>query len=131
MATLAQFRTRITSKTGLANTASSADQSLVDSWVNEGVVDVLRETGCNIDSTTVTPGASADYALGVSVLGIIDMYTTSGGTDNRVEQMTVPDLLEMRRNGSTTSGPTVYYALAGPGLVLFFPPPAAAAPLPL
>ena len=126
MATLAQFRTRVSSKIGLDNTAGSADQSLVDSWISEGVVDVLRETGCNIDSTTVTPGASADYALGVSVLGIIDMYTTSGGTDNRVEQMTVPDLLEMRRNGSTTSGPTVYYALAGTDLMLFYPTPAAA-----
>ena len=124
MATLAQFRTRISAKIGLDNTASSADQSLVDSWVNEGVVDVLRETACNIDSTTVTPGASADYALAASVLGILDMYTTSGGTESRLEQVTVPDMLELRRNESSAAGPTSYYALAGADLMLFYPTPA-------
>lgn len=125
MATLAQFRTRISAKIGLDNTASSADQSLVDSWVSEGVVDVLRETGCNVDSTTVTPGASADYALAVSVLGILDMYTTSGSSNSRLEQVTVPDMLQMRLNGSTAAGPTSYYALAGTDLMLFYPTPAA------
>lgn len=126
MATLAQFRSRISAKIGLDNTASSADQSLVDSWVSEGVVDVLRETGCNVDSTTVTPGASADYALAVSVLGILDMYTTSGSSNSRLEQVTVPDMLQMRLNGSTAAGPTSYYALAGTDLMLFYPTPAAA-----
>lgn len=126
MPTLAQFRTRVSSKIGLDNTAGSSDQSLVDSWVNEGVVDVLRETGCNIDSTTVTPGASADYALAASVLGIIDMYTSSGGTDSRLEQLSVPDMLDIRQNGSSSGSPTQYFALAGADLMLFYPTPAAA-----
>lgn len=127
MTTLANFRTRVSAKIGLDNTASSADQSLVDSWINEGIVDVLCETQCNVDSQTVTPGASADYALSASVLGIIDMYTTSGGTDDPLDQVSVSDLLEMRRNGSTsTGGSVVSYALAGTDLVLFYPTPAAA-----
>ncbi|MCR4341420.1 MAG: hypothetical protein NUW01_16205 [Gemmatimonadaceae bacterium] len=125
MTTLANFRTRVSAKIGLDNTASSADQSLVDSWLNEGVVDVLRETGCNVDSTTVTPGATADYALGVSVLGILDVYTTSGSSDSRMQQLSVPDMLELRRNGSSAAGPTTYYAMAGTDLMLFYPTPGA------
>ena len=127
MATLAQFRSRVSAKIGLDTTAAGADETLVDSWVNEGVVDVLRETQCNVDTQTVTPGASADYALSASVLGIIDMYTSSSSTDSRLEQVSVPDLLEMRRNGAAATGsPTTYYALAGTDLMLFYPTPAAA-----
>lgn len=127
MATLAQFRTRVTSKIGLDNTGAGAEQSLVDSWVNEGIIDVLLATGCNVDSASVVPGASADYALAASVLGIIDMYATSGGTNSRLEQLSVPDMIEMRLGDATgTSGPTTYYALAGADLVLFYPTPGAA-----
>src|SRR3990167_2799849 len=126
MATLAKFRSAVTGKIGLDNTAGSADQVRTDDWLNEGVVDVLRETGCNVDSTTITPGASADYALAVSVLGILDIYTTSGSSNSRLEQVTVPDMLQMRLNGSTAAGPTSYYALAGTDLMLFYPTPAAA-----
>ena len=128
MATLAKFRTRIAMKTGIAaDTSGSDDQALADDWINDGIVDVLLETHCNVDSQTVTPGASADYALSASVLAIIDMYTSSAGTDARVEQVSVPDLLEMRRQGSTaSSSPVTHYALAGADLILFYPTPAAA-----
>ena len=128
MATLAKFRTRIAMKTGIAaDTSGSDDQALADDWINDGIVDVLLETHCNVDSQTVTPGASADYALSASVLAIIDMYTSSSGTDDRVEQVSVPDLLEMRRQGSTaSSSPVTHYALAGADLILFYPTPAAA-----
>jgi len=127
MATLANFRTRVSAKIGLDNTSGSDDQSLVDSWVSEGVVDVLRETQCNVDSQTVTPGASKDYALGSSVLAIVEMYTSSSSTDSRLEQVSVPDLLEMRRNGAESTGsPVGWYALAGADLVLFYPTPAVA-----
>src|SRR3990167_2886997 len=105
MATLAQFRTRISAKIGLDNTASSADQSLVDSWVNEGVIDVLRETQCNVATATLS--------------------VSSSSTDSEMEQLSVPDLLRLRRNGSSDSSPSSYFALAGGDLLLFYPAPAA------
>ena len=126
MATLAQFRTRISAKIGLDNTASSADQSLVDSWVNEGVIDVLRETQCNVATATLSVSSSSgDYTLDSSVLMILDIYTSSSSTDSRMEHLSVPDLLELRRNGSSDSSPSSYYALAGGDLLLFYPAPAA------
>lgn len=128
MTTLARFRSRIAMRTGIAaDTAGSDDQTLADEFINDGVLDVLRETHCNVDKQTVTPGASADYALGTDVLAIIDLYTSSGGTDSRVEQVSVPDLIELRRQGTTaSSSPVSHFALAGSDLILFYPTPAAA-----
>src|SRR3990167_9695542 len=100
MATLAQFRTRISAKIGLDNTASSADQSLVDSWVNEGVIDVLRETQCNVATATLSVSSSSgDYTLDSSVLMILDLYTSSSRPDSRKGEPSGPGLFEVRRHG--------------------------------
>lgn len=124
MSTLAQFRTAVGRKLGLAYDSSGDERDAIDAWINEGIVDVLLETHCHVSSQTVTPGTSSDYTLTSAVLAVISMYFSSGGSDYELEQVSVEELLEMRRNGAApTSTGTSHFALAGGDLILFWPSP--------
>ena len=128
MPTLAQFRTTITSKLGLDNTASSAEQSLVDGWVNEGVIRVLLDTKCNVDKSTSTLTANQpDYTLDAAILQITEMNLTavSDSTVRGLEPVSPAEILSMRRGASSSSSPS-YYALEGNDLLLLYPTPSAA-----
>lgn len=127
MTTLAQFRSSVASRIGLDNTASSEEQGFIDGWVNEGVVEVLKRTKCTVQSATATPGATADYALPTTVLDLVDVYFTSGGqTYEPLERVTVDELLLYRQASTTgTAGPPAKFALAGNGLVMWWPTPSA------
>lgn len=125
--TLAQFRTRIAAKLGLDNTASSADQSLVDAWCNEGVIDVLLRTSCRVNPATMTlTSGTNDYRLDATVLLVKDAYTTASSQTYPFEQVSPDRLLEMRRGNTGTSSPTSYYALHGSDLLMVYPTPSAA-----
>lgn len=56
-----------------------------------------------------------------TILEVVDLYLSSGGTNYRLERISVPDLVERRRLGSPSSGPTMVYALAGANLLKFWP----------
>jgi hypothetical protein len=119
------FRTNIANRLGLDNSVSG-DQTYIDGWVNDGVIQTLLDTHCYVTSTTVTPGATSDYTLTSSVLEIVYMSATSAGITYQLERLTVPELLEVRRNASASTAPTQYYALAGQNTVLFHPTPGSA-----
>lgn len=127
MATLAQLRSRVSAKLGLDATAAGADETLVDGWLNEGVVDVLLQTGCKVTTGTVnlTAGTS-DYTLDATVLLIKDAYTTSSGETYRLRQVSAPELIDMRVTDATSDSPSLYYALYGADLFMVYPTPAAA-----
>lgn len=126
MTTLAQFRTAVATEIGLDN-STSGDQTLIDSWVNEGVTDVLKRTSCRQRSGTLTLTAgTADYTLDTTIMRIFNAYVTSGGINYWLEEISVDDLLAMRRASSSNVSPAQYYAVAGADLFLIYPTPAAA-----
>jgi hypothetical protein len=64
--------------------------------------------------------------LDSDILDIMDVYSTSGSQDYRMERISVPELLEMRRGASTMVGPARYYATAGANLLMVYPTPTGA-----
>jgi hypothetical protein len=62
MSTLANFRTQVSQKLGMDNTAGSTEQGLIDYWVNQAIVDILMETEVYVveAQATLTAG-QGDY----------------------------------------------------------------------
>lgn len=124
MATLADFRTRVSAKLGLDNTAASAEQLLIDSWCNEAVEQILVRTRCYVASGTLSYTTS-DAQLPSTVLAIQDLYNA----DNvPLEQITPQDVLTFRRGVQVTSTLPWRYALNG-SLVMIYPTPTASGSL--
>lgn len=128
MSTLAQLRTEVSSILGLDNTASSAEQSLMDSWINEGVANVLVETHCKVLPFTMTLTAGEDdYTLSTDILALIDLFVdAASGDDFPVQRVTSSELLRMRMNASTAISPVMRYATSGSNLLMVYPTPSAA-----
>jgi hypothetical protein len=125
MATLDVFRTNIAAILGLTNT-TAGDQTRIDYYVNEGVLEVLKNTQCHVSSATVAMSAgSGNYTLDTDVLQLRDLYCTQGGSTYILERRTVNDILNLRLPTSSSSGPARFYALAGSDLLMFHPTPAA------
>lgn len=122
--TLAQMRTNVSAILGLDN-STTGDQPQIDFYANEAVRKVLADTKCYATSATVTPGATADYALTTAVLELLDVYFTSGGSIYTLERRSVHEILELRRR-TAAAGPTRYYALLGNKTMMWYPTPAAA-----
>lgn len=124
MATLTDLRLRITSKLGLDNTAGSAEQLLVDSWLNEAVNDVLMETRCYIAAATISlPLAVGDLTLDTSILALNDVYSTSSGNNYQLDRVPPDYILQMRQGSVAVSGPLRYYALNGANVLMIHPTP--------
>lgn len=86
------------------------------------------DTGCYVTSATLTPGATGqDFTLDASVLEIIDIDSSSATVGYGMERLSVGELRQLRRNSGTAStSPTLFYALAGQNLLMFYPPPGSA-----
>src|SRR5262245_6757217 len=127
MTTLAQYRTAISSKIGLDNT-TNGDQGFIDGWVNEGVLDVMMRTGCRVRcaSMTLTSG-TWKYTLDSQILKVILVYTTSGGADYRLTEITDDELVAMQVLSSTPISPLQYYAVSGSDFLLLYPTPSSSA----
>jgi hypothetical protein len=120
MTTLATFRTNVSGTIGLTN--SGDDQTKIDGWLNQGYLDVLVKTACKVQSATASVSASeGDYTLDTDILKVIDIYLTTSGTDYRLERATPAEILEDRRNASTST--PVRYAVAGADLLMLYPIP--------
>jgi hypothetical protein len=125
VATLAQFRSRVSSKTGLDNTAASAEQVLMDSWINEGVIEVLLALRCYVIDLqlTLTTG-KGDYTLDSSILDIQQLFVTDTASTSWSMQRCDPDeILYMRRVTAATSAPPRFYALNGANMLMVYPTP--------
>lgn len=128
MATLAQLRSRVSAKLGTDPTASGSDETLVDGWLNEGVIEVLLQTGCKVISGTMSLVAGTkDYDLDTGILAVKHAYITASSQDYRMEQVSPHELIDMRLRGSNAqSSPALYYAVEGSHLFMVYPTPAAA-----
>lgn len=127
MATLADLRTRVTSKLGLDNTASGAEQLLVDSWLNEGVVEILLRTHCTVETGEMTTTANVwSYQLSTSILAIRDVWREeSTGAINPVIRVSEQEILDLHRATSSSDASYLRYATTGANLLLLYPTPSA------
>lgn len=129
MATLATLRSSVQNKLGLDTTASSTEETLVDRWINEGVVDVLVRTRVHVNCLDVDLIANTwKYNLDTDILAILDITVTDSGTGDTLmpQRTTAEDILWKRsRGGDDATSPMLYYALAGNDLLLVYPTPAA------
>lgn len=125
MATLDTFRTNIAKILGLDNTTAE-DQTFIDHYLNEAVVDVLKNTKCYVTSATATMSAGdGDYTLDTDMLEIRDVYVTSSSQDYILERIPMDQMLWLRRQTPAAAGTTRYYTLAGHNLLMLNPTPAA------
>ena len=126
MATLANLRTRVSAKLGLDTTAGGTDETLLDSWANEAVLDVLLKTGVYRSSATMTLTANTkDYTLPSEILAVDELYITGSNGDRPLTRASTQDLLYMRR-ATSTSGDVMFYAVNGANLLMVYPTPTAA-----
>lgn len=127
MATLATLRTAVSSKLGLDNASGSTEQILVDSWVNEGIVEILLRTHCKVEKGTmaVTSG-TWDYQLDTGILAIRDIWgTDSAGAVTAVIRVSEQEILDLHRSTSSGSA-TLRYTVVGSNLILLWPTPTTA-----
>ena len=125
MATLADLRTRVTSKLGLDNTASGAEQVLVDSWLNEGVVEILLRTHCTVETGDMTTTADVwDYQLSTNILAIRDLWRENASADiEPVIRVSEQEILDLHRHSPGGDAAYLRYATVGSNLLLLWPTP--------
>lgn len=125
---LTQLRTQVQKKLGLDTTVSGSEESLVDSWLNAGIVDVLMRTRCNVNCADMTFTAGTwKYTLPTSALSVLDMNVTSAtdGQGNSIQRTTPAEILRMRNQSTSTGTRVTWYALNGNDLLMVYPTPAA------
>jgi hypothetical protein len=119
---LASFRTTVSSIIGLDNTPGSAEQLLIDGWVNEAIVQILRRTRLRVAIATLDLTAGAkDYELPPGMMYITQAIDASS---RPLERVTVDDINELRRGGPSSGvGLTYCYALNGANMFMIYPTP--------
>jgi hypothetical protein len=122
---LATFRSRISGAIGLSNIASSTEQSLIDGWVNEGVVDFLRRTKMHTRMAALALTANQySYELDTDILSFKDAwYQPASGTSVLLRMTDASDILYMRTLTAAAGFPVAYYALEGQNMLLLHPAP--------
>lgn len=123
MATLTTLRNVVASKIGLDNAAGN-EQTLMDEWINQGIVDILLKTRCYVDSADMaTQVGVGDYDLDTDILTILEMFLVSGGSTYSLERVTPNELIDMKRRTAAASGPSLYYAVMGSNMLSIYPTP--------
>jgi len=119
---LGDLRTAVAAATGL-DTSDASELALLDRWINEGVVDVLRRTRCYQEMATMalTAGLDGDYTLDSDVLQILDIWIDSD--EGPLTRVTPEEMLHLRRAASNDG--VSRYALAGSNLFMVYPEPSA------
>lgn len=125
---LAAIRSEVTNVIGLDSTAAGTDETLVDQWANEAVLDILLETRCYVASASTSLTAdTGDYTFDSAILHVVDCYLTSGGNGYRLTQVTPAKLLDMRvTSNSQATAPVTHFADAGSNMLMFYPIPSTA-----
>ncbi|GIV03982.1 MAG: hypothetical protein KatS3mg015_2812 [Fimbriimonadales bacterium] len=122
---LSDFRTRVARVVGMS-TSTSADLALIDSWVNEAVIQFLKDTKLNVlkASLSVTAG-SADYVLDTDILALKDIwYEPANGNGSPVlEPVDSLEIIRMRQYEGAAAASVMYYAIEGAHLLMLHPAP--------
>lgn len=122
---LSEFRTRVARTVGMS-TAASDDLALIDSWVNEGVVQFLRDTKLNtrLAALSATAG-SADYSLDTDILAMQALWYEPSGAQSAVLTPVSPETLFTMRMTTPLGGSSPrYFALSGAHTLMLYPTPA-------
>jgi hypothetical protein len=122
---LQTFRSRVAFAVG-ATTADSTELTLIDGWINEGVVQFLKDT--KVWQKTAVLGVTAgsgDYTLDTDILALTDLWfePADGVQDVILEPVDSREILRMRRQESAADVGPRYYALQGAHLLMFHPSP--------
>ncbi len=125
---LAAIRNEVISVIGLDDTADGADETLVDQWANEAIVDILLQTRCYVVSATTSLTADqGDYTLDADILHVVDVYLTDSGNAFRLKQVSPQVLLDMRvTSNSQATAPVTHFAVSGANLLMVYPIPSTA-----
>lgn len=121
------MRAAVSAKLGLDNSVAG-DQTNIDGWLNEGVVDVLTRTGCYVTSATMTEtSGTGDYTLDTGILKVVGLSWSNSSTGSIPEQVSIPEILALRiMSPASTSWPASCYAVAGANLLMVWPTPSGA-----
>ena len=116
---LTALRLEVTAVLGLTNT-SAGDQPLVDTWINEGVTDIVMRSACRVQPATMALTVdTVDYNLPTAILRIVDVYTAADSTGYTMTEVSPSELFNMRRlNSAASSVASRYYAVAGGNLLM-------------
>lgn len=123
---LSTFRTRIARGIGGLSPSDANDLALIDSWVNEAVVQFLKDTKINVIPAVlgVTAG-SGDYTLDTDILAFTDVwYEPASGEQVMLEPVDSREIARMRLTDGVTETSPRYYALQGAHLLQIYPAPA-------
>lgn len=124
MSTLAQFRTQVSRRLGLDNTAGSAEQSLIDGWVNDGVSDVLTQTEVYVvESVATLTSGQGDYVMDSNILVVKDVFVTSSGQNYILTHVSPDEIIQRRAATNVAGGPVRFYALNGADVLMLWPSP--------
>ena len=122
MATLALIRSRVSAKLKLDNTAASGDQTLVDSWANEAIVDILAKTHCTVRWSTLNlTSGQAINKMPTQPLAILDITTAGPAYTGSLRRLPLDELNQRRIQSN--SPPARYYSLEGFDLLILYPTP--------
>lgn len=110
---------------GLDDTAGGDELTLMQRWVNRGIVDVLLRTGCYVDLADMTLAAGkTDYRIDASILTIKNIHITSATDASQVSPITQTDMQTV--DEYLDSNP----AAADPTMVAFYDTLMRVAPIP-
>ena len=124
---LSEFRSRVRRVTGLGSDAT--DLALIDSWVNEGVVQFLRETKMHtrLAALAVTAG-QGDYTLDTDILAMQGLWYEPSGTDKQLLQPVAPEtIFELRIPQAQDTTTVRHYAMSGAHTLMLWPDPPSSA----
>jgi hypothetical protein len=107
---LTTLRSRVAGTIGLDNTAASAEQVLVDGWVNEGRDQILVRARLRVERADLALTADTTaYELSASILDIIRVVL-NGDWEHPLPRMGTDEILERE---SFTASTVVGYSLQG------------------
>ncbi len=68
-------------------------------------------------------GTSTDFTIDANVFEIVDLFSTSSGTNYRLERVSINELIERKRISLVAAAPTLVYAVNGENMIQFWPAP--------
>jgi hypothetical protein len=122
---LTTLRLRVQTSVGLAGGTAGNEQTLIDGWFNEAVLQFLVKTkAVKKTASLAMTGGVGDYTVDPLILAFEDPYIVpSTGTSYMLERMDSWDIRQMRLVAVATPGPPSYYDYEG-NLLLLYPAPA-------
>jgi hypothetical protein len=122
---LNDFHARVRRVTGLGSDAT--DLALITGWINEGVVQFLRETKMNTRLATlaVTAGQE-DYTLDDDILAMQGLWYSPADTTQRrlLQPVSVETMFELRLPDQSANSLTRHYCLSGAHTLMLHAAPA-------